>query len=265
MMEPTAGSLANKIAVVTGSSSGIGRATALALAGAGAHVLVHAARNLSGAQETAATIQRLGRQATVLLADLQTHAQQDRFVEEAWAWRGRVDLLVNNAGADVLTGAAAKLGFEEKLELLWRVDVTATLRLSRQIGRQMRDAGGGVIINTSWDQAEYGMAGDSGELFAATKGAVAALTRSLARSLAPLVRVNAVAPGWIKTAWGETASAPWQTRAAAEALLNRWGTPEDVARATLYLCSPAAEFITGQVLPVNGGYRGAADFVETRD
>jgi 3-oxoacyl-[acyl-carrier protein] reductase len=104
-----------------------------------------------------------------------------------------------------------------------------------------------------WDQAETGMEGDSGELFAAGKGAVMAFTKSLARSLAPQVRVNCLAPGWIRTAWGSEASAQWQQRAVREAPLARWGTPEDVAATALWLASPAASFITGQVIRVNGG------------
>jgi 3-oxoacyl-[acyl-carrier protein] reductase len=82
-----------------------------------------------------------------------------------------------------------------------------------------------------------------------------AFSRSLARSLAPEVRVNCVAPGWIKTAWGEQASDYWQQRAVRESLLGRWGTPEDVAAAVRFLVSPAAGFITGQVIAVNGGLR----------
>jgi 3-oxoacyl-[acyl-carrier protein] reductase len=97
------------------------------------------------------------------------------------------------------------------------------------------------------------MEGDSGELFAATKGAIMAFTRSLALSLAPTVRVNALAPGWIKTAWGESASAAWQVRALRETPLARWGTPDDVAHAARFLVSPDAAFLTGQVLRVNGG------------
>ena len=99
------------------------------------------------------------------------------------------------------------------------------------------------------------MPGESGEMFATIKGAVMAFSRSLAGSLAPHVRVNCLAPGWIKTAWGESTSAYWHQRAAAEALLGRWGTPEDVARVARFLVSPAAGFITGQVVPVNGGFR----------
>jgi 3-oxoacyl-[acyl-carrier protein] reductase len=92
-------------------------------------------------------------------------------------------------------------------------------------------------------------------MFAAIKGAVMAFTRSLAQSLAPEVRVNCLAPGWIRTAWAEKASDYWQNRAKRQALRNRWGTPEDVARTAAFLASPAADFITGQVIPINGGFR----------
>ena len=90
--------------------------------------------------------------------------------------------------------------------MLWKVDVVATLRLSRAIGERMRERGRGVILNIGWDQAETGMAGDSGQMFAAVKGAVMAATLSLAKSFAPQVRVNCVAPGWIRTDWGHEAS-----------------------------------------------------------
>lgn len=121
----------------------------------------------------------------------------------------------------------------------------------------MRERGRGTIINVGWDQAEQGMAGDSGELFAAVKGAVMAFSRSLATSLAPQVRVNCVAPGWIKTKWGDGASDAWQERAVGESLLARWGTPEDVAAVVRFLVSPEASFVNGQIIPVNGGFRHA--------
>jgi NAD(P)-dependent dehydrogenase (short-subunit alcohol dehydrogenase family) len=117
----------------------------------------------------------------------------------------------------------------------------------------MKREGSGVILNMGWDQAETGMEGDSGELFAAVKGAVMAFTRSLALSLAPEVRVNCLAPGWIRTAWGAGASERWQQRVRRETPLGRWGEPEDVAAATRWLASPAASYITGQVIRVNGG------------
>jgi 3-oxoacyl-[acyl-carrier protein] reductase len=187
------------------------------------------------------------------MADLADRAAGDRLVDAAWeVWDG-LDAWLHIAGADVLTGPAAKLSFDEKLERLWAIDVVATIRLCRTVGRRMKEHRGGAIVTVGWDQAETGMEGDSGELFAATKGAIMAFTRSLALSLAPTVRVNALAPGWIKTAWGESASAAWQERALRETPMARWGTPDDVARAARFLVGPDAAFLTGQVLRVNGG------------
>jgi NAD(P)-dependent dehydrogenase (short-subunit alcohol dehydrogenase family) len=97
------------------------------------------------------------------------------------------------------------------------------------------------------------MEGDSGQMFGATKAAVMAFSKSLAVSLAPQVRVNCLAPGWIRTAWGEGASAQWQERVQRETPLRRWGTPADVAAAARWLVSPSAAFITGQVVRINGG------------
>jgi 3-oxoacyl-[acyl-carrier protein] reductase len=245
-------SLSGQTAVVTGSSSGIGRAIALDLARAGANVLVHARQNAEGANGAAEAIRSLGRDAHVVLADLSKRSDQDRLVDAAWGWRA-VDVWINNAGADVLTREAANWPFEEKLTALWQVDVVATLRLSRDVGRRMKQRGNGVLVNMGWDQVESGMAGDSGELFGAAKGAVMAATRSLAKSLAPEVRVNCLAPGWIRTAWAQQASAEWQERARRESLLGRWGEAEDVARVACFLASPAAAFVNGQIIHINGG------------
>jgi NAD(P)-dependent dehydrogenase (short-subunit alcohol dehydrogenase family) len=161
------------------------------------------------------------------------------------------------AGADLLTREPAKWPFERKLAELLQVDVTGTMLVARALGRWMKDRGRGVVITCGWDQAAVGMEGDSGELFAAAKGAVMAFTRSLARSLGPEVRANCVAPGWIKTAWGAGASEAWQQRAVRESMLGRWGTPEDIAAAVHWLVSPQAAFVTGQTVNVNGGFRRA--------
>jgi NAD(P)-dependent dehydrogenase (short-subunit alcohol dehydrogenase family) len=252
---PTPGrELVGKQALVTGSTSGIGRAIALELAAAGADVLIHGRRFAEAAEAVAAEVRRWGVRSDVLMADLRNPDECRQLVERAWDWDvGWPSILVNNAGADTLTGEAAKWPFERKLEELLAVDVKSTMYLSRELGRRMKDNPWGVILNIGWDQAETGMEGDSGELFAASKGAIMAFTRSLAVSLAPRVRVNCIAPGWIRTAWGQGASAAWQERAVGETLLQRWGWPEDVASMTRWLVAPAAEFITGQVFRCNGG------------
>jgi NAD(P)-dependent dehydrogenase (short-subunit alcohol dehydrogenase family) len=189
-----------------------------------------------------------------VLADLRDPAEVDRLAAEAWdVLGGGLGVLVCNAGADVLTGAAGRKSFEEKLDELLAVDLRSTMRLSRAIGERMKAAGRGVILTVGWDQAESGMEGDSGQLFGAVKGAVMCFTRSLALSLAPEVRVNCLAPGWIRTLWGETASEAWQERVRRETPQRVWGLPEDVAAAAAWLASPAAAFVTGQTIRVNGG------------
>jgi 2-amino-4-hydroxy-6-hydroxymethyldihydropteridine diphosphokinase len=233
--------LAGLRALVTGSTSGIGASIAGEFGGHGAEVIRHSRRaKLDPAEK-------------FVSADLRDAAQVDRLANEAWDAFGGLDVLVCNAGADTLTGGAAKKSFDEKLEALLAVDLKATMRLSRDLGARMKARGRGCIITVGWDQAETGMEGDSGQLFAAVKGAVMCFTRSLALDLAPEVRVNCIAPGWIRTAWGETAGPAWQDRVRRETPLGVWGLPEDVAGAAVWLAGPAAGFVTGQTIRVNGG------------
>ncbi len=236
-----------------GSTSGIGRAVALELAAAGADVMVHGHRSREAAEEVAELVRRHGVRSHVLMADLADREAGDDLVQRAWSiWDG-LDAWLHIAGADTLTGPGARLSFDQKLDRLWAVDVASTVRLCRSVGRLMKAAGGGRIVTMGWDQAETGMEGDSGELFAATKGAIMAFTRSLALSLAPEVRVNGLAPGWIQTSWGQTASSTWQDRVLRETPMARWGSPEDVARVARFLAGPGSGFLTGQILRVNGG------------
>ena len=233
--------LAGLRALVTGSTSGIGRAIALELAASGADILVHG-RSSPNAEAVAAQCAGFGVRSQFLLADLRDETNLLPLVQNAWSiWNG-LDIWINNAGADTLTGESRRWSFTEKLQALWEVDVRATTVLARAVGERMREQGRGVILTMGWDQADTGMEGDSGQLFAAAKGAVMAFTKSLAVDLAPVVRVNCLAPGWIRTAWGEKASAPWQERVFRETPLKRWGTPQDVARAARWLVSPAAGF-----------------------
>lgn len=252
--------------MVTGSSTGIGRAIAIRLAQQGANVILHGRTDSEAIQSVSKAILDLGGQSTKLLSDFSTIKSWDQFVTRAWSWQGDVDIWINNAGGDVLTGDWPARDLEEKLNYLVQVDVTSTLMLSRGAGERMKNSaaksadkpgvppGSKSIINIGWDQAWQGMAGTSGELFSTTKGAIMAMSKSLAQSFAPEVRVNCIAPGWIQTKWGEQASTQWDQRAQAESLMKRWGTPEDVANATAFLCSDQASFISGQVLPVNGGF-----------
>jgi 2-amino-4-hydroxy-6-hydroxymethyldihydropteridine diphosphokinase len=172
---PTPGrELAGLRAVVTGSTSGIGRAIALELARGGADVLIHGRRSPQAAEAVAEQVRLAGLQAHVLLADLRDPAECQRLVDTAWNTDQGLDIWINNAGADTLTGEAVQWSFQRKLEELLAVDVMATVLLSRAVGQRMQAAGGGVIVNMGWDQAETGMEGDSGQLFGTTKAAVIA-------------------------------------------------------------------------------------------
>lgn len=245
--------MTGKRAIVTGASSGIGRAIALEFARAGADVIVHFAKSREAADAIAAEARRLGVRSETLAADFSRGERLDEFLADAFGvWNG-IDIWVQNAGADLLTGTAVKLDYEAKLERLLDVDVRAGMLLAKQAGERMAKAGRGSILTIGWDQAASGMAGDSGELFSAAKSAIMGFSRSLALSLAPTVRVNCIAPGWIRTAWGEAASESWQQRVLNETPLERWGQPEDVAKLARFLVSDDAAYITGQVINCNGG------------
>jgi 3-oxoacyl-[acyl-carrier protein] reductase len=167
---------------------------------------------------------------------------------------GRVDAWINNAGADILTGEGAGLSRLEKLDRLLAVDVRGTMMASWVAAELMkRQETGGTIINMSWDGALTGLEGENPELFSAMAGAILSYSKSLARTAAPRVRVNVLGPGWIETAFGEGAATEFKERIRRRIPLGRWGTPEDVARAAVFLASDAARYITGQMILVNGG------------
>ncbi len=240
-------------AVITGASSGIGRAIAKELAAGGADVVLGCHNSVDAGQKLVDELREEGRSAELLVADLRNADEFAKITETLWNESGGVDIWINNAGVDLLTGAGAQLDYETKLRELFEIDIRSSILLSRQIGQRMVTAGRGVIVNIGWDQADRGMEGDSGELFAAAKNAIMGFTRSLAVSLAPQVRVNCIAPGWIRTAWGEQAGDTWQERVRRETPLERWGTPEDIAKLTRFLVSDEAAYITGQVINANGG------------
>lgn len=239
---------------MTGASSGIGRAIAEAYAAEGAVVLLTHRASAERARELADAIAARGGRALVRQADLATRGACERLVAEAREELGRVDVWVNNAGADVLTGEAATWEWERKLDVLLAVDLKGTIACSYAIGEVMRrQERGGAIVNMSWDHVATGMAGDDPQLFSAVKGGVLSFSKSLARALAPDVRVNVLCPGWIETGFGEQADPDFRRSVAESTPLGRWGRPEDVAGAALYLASPEAAFVTGQAINVSGG------------
>jgi 3-oxoacyl-[acyl-carrier protein] reductase len=245
--------LSERWIVVTGSTSGIGLAIAQEAAAAGAHVVLHGRQPPETAADLCAKIRQRGRECHYECCDLRQQDTWADWIERIWSRCGTVHGWVNNAGVDLLTGVESQWDYATKLQALLEVDVSATVLLSKFVGEKMRQAGHGVILNLGWDQADRGMEGDSAELFSVAKNAVMGFTRSLAVSLAPQVRVNCIAPGWIKTAWGETAPEAWQQRVLQETPLQRWGTPEDIAKLARFLLSDDAAYLTGQIINANGG------------
>ena len=206
------------------------------------------------AQAVAEAIAARGGRAHVCHADLATREGCERLVADARERLGRLDFWINNAGADVLTGEAAEWEWERKLDLLLAVDLKGTIACSYAAGEVMRaQERGGTIINMSWDHVTTGMAGENPQLFSAVKGGVLAFSKSLARALAPAVRVNVLSPGWIETSFGEQADRDFHRSVADDTPLGRWGRPQDVAEAAVYLASPEAAFLTGQAININGG------------
>ena len=246
--------LDGKAVVVTGGSSGIGRAIARRCAEAGADVLITYRKNRRGADETAAELAPTGRKVEVIQADIAREDDITRLAQEAKSRLGRVNVWINNAGADILTGEGGRLTPLEKLDLLLAVDVRGTVLASWAAAKLMAEQpGGGVIINMSWDHVTLGMAGENPVLYSAAKGAVMSFSKSFAREVAPGIRVNILAPGFIETAFGEDADPGFRNEVVELTPLKRWGTPDDVAAVAVFLASEDAKFMTGQMIQVNGG------------
>jgi 2-deoxy-D-gluconate 3-dehydrogenase len=244
--------LDGKVALVTGAGAGIGTAIAKGLARAGADVLCHA-RSAEEAEAACAAIRELGRRALPLAADLADRAAQDDLVARAAGGFGRIDILINNAG--LIRRAPAVDYTDDDWDLLLEVNLSAPFRLARGVGKLMVAQGGGRIVNTASLLAFQG--GILVPAYAASKGGIAQLTKALANEWAGKgVNVNAIAPGYIAT--NNTAALradPVRSRQILERIpAGRWGEPDDIAGAAVFLCSEAARYITGHVLAVDGGW-----------
>ena len=244
-------SLEGKIALVTGTGTGIGAGIAKGLARNGADVICHDLGD--AARPTSEEIKAMGRRSVPLSADLSKRAEQDRLVEEAHKAFGRIDILVNNAG--MIRRAPAVEYPDTDWDLLLEVNLSAPFRLSRRVGKLMIEQGGGRIVNISSLLAFQG--GILVPAYAASKGGVAQFTKALANEWATKnVNVNAIAPGYIAT--NNTAALRADETRSRQILeripAGRWGTPEDIAGAAVFLCSAAARYVTGHVLAVDGGW-----------
>jgi 3-oxoacyl-[acyl-carrier protein] reductase len=241
----------NKVALVTGAARGIGCAIARALAQEGADVIVVDV-DLGPAQEVAQEILGLGRQAQAVSVDVSDRPAVQRLVDEAVSRFGTIDILVNNAG--IIRRGTFLEHDPQEWERVLDVNLGGTFNCSRAVLPFMIEQGGGKIINVS---SVVGKMGDiaSAPSYGTSKGAINTFTKSLARELAPYgITVNAVAPHAIETEMSQE----WpdeKRRQIVEAIpMKRLGQPEEVAAAVAFLASEGANFITGHVLDVNGGY-----------
>ncbi|HKR27667.1 MAG TPA: glucose 1-dehydrogenase [Acidobacteriaceae bacterium] len=243
--------LDGKTALVTGAATGLGAGIAVALAESGASVACHG--NRRPATDTEQRIRKLGGKARSFAADLSSPVGADQLFSEVTSAMGAPDILVNNAGM-IHRAAAAEHSLEAWMQVL-QVNLTSAFRLCQLAGREMLSRRGGKIINIASMMSFQG--GIRIAAYTASKGGIAQMTKALANEWASgNVRVNAIAPGYFRT---ENTSALQQDETRNRQILDRipagrWGEPEDLAGAAVFLASPASDYITGTVLVVDGGW-----------
>jgi NAD(P)-dependent dehydrogenase (short-subunit alcohol dehydrogenase family) len=240
----------NKIVLITGGTSGIGKVTAIAFANAGAKVVLTGRREKEGA-EVVAEIKKTGGTASFVRADVSKDADIVKAIDFVVATYGRLDVAFNNAGVEML-GPLDQVT-EEQYRSTFDINVWGVLNSMKHEIPAMLKGGGGAIVNTSSIAGHIGLAQAS--IYVATKHAVEGLTKAAAVEFAQRgIRVNAVAPGTIDTEMVARFPADAQTWLKSQHPVGRFGTSEEVAAAVLYLASDAAKFTTGTILAVDGGW-----------
>jgi 3-oxoacyl-[acyl-carrier protein] reductase len=239
-------------AIVTGASTGIGRAIAIALARAGADVAIHYGSSRKEAEETARAVESHGRRAVLVQADFRDPTAAGKAVEAAVQALGApIDILVNNAGSLVGRSAVEEMDAELWQEVI-ALNLSSVFFATKAALPHLGD--GARIVNVSSVAARHG-GGPGAFAYAAAKGGVMTLTRGLAKELASRnIRVNAISPGVIATPFHDKFSTPEQLETFRKGIpLGRLGTSEECAGAVLYLVSPLASYVTGQSIDINGG------------
>jgi 3-oxoacyl-[acyl-carrier protein] reductase len=250
-------SLKGKVAIVTGSATGLGAAVALQLADRGCNVVINYTKSEAEAKETLDACQAKGVEAILAQGDVGEDADCRRIVDETVKKWGRVDVLVNNAGGTKFANHA-ELDELNADDFLWiyKVNVVGAYQMIRACAPHMREAGKGSVVNVSSIAGVTGIG--SSVAYAASKGALNTMTLSLARSLAPKIRVNAVCPGFIGTRWfsdrfGQQTFEGIKRQQEQSTPLQRAGTPEDIATAVVFFCGEGSDHITGETLITDAG------------